>query len=161
MSALIIIICVVCIIFAAAIGVTALVILTKEDMPVVNRFERPFRNPLTEQKTAGMAFPVKNGTIGIETMTVTLTALTTGSSVKTDITDFITVGRNQSNRIVISEPTVSGIHAKIIKNGEMLCIEDLSSKNGTLLNGGLISQTEPLNRGDVLTFGTEEYEIQF
>lgn len=42
-------------------------------------------------------------------------------------------------QILLAEPTVSRIHAMITKQGDVCCIQDLNSKNGTYINGERLS----------------------
>jgi len=64
----------------------------------------------------------------------------------------ITIGRRESNDIVIENLAVSGMHAKIdaIEKGYLLT--DLKSKNGTFVNGQLIA-THWLGHGDTVSIG--------
>jgi len=67
----------------------------------------------------------------------------------------ISVGRDPSNSLSLPTdhfPGVSGHHAHIFFEGEDLWIEDLGSKNGTLVLGERIEKKK-LNNGDVLQFG--------
>jgi len=66
------------------------------------------------------------------------------------------VGRNPDVAIVLDHPAVSWNHAKIIRrDSEHDTIQDLSSNNGTFLNGSQLKQRQeyPLNRGDVVQIG--------
>jgi pSer/pThr/pTyr-binding forkhead associated (FHA) protein len=45
-----------------------------------------------------------------------------------------TIGRQLSCNLVIQEPTVSRIHAQIVKSGNEFYLEDLGSSGGTYLN---------------------------
>lgn len=47
----------------------------------------------------------------------------------------ITFGRKPGNDIILDNPTVSGFHGVIRKEGERFFIEDKNSTNGTFLNG--------------------------
>lgn len=62
------------------------------------------------------------------------------------------VGRDQSNDIVLSLPTVSSFHAELkIQNGSLLLV-DLGSTNGTFLNGQPLSGEVDLKSGDRIHF---------
>ena len=60
---------------------------------------------------------------------------------KIPIISRITVGRDQSNAIVLEDPLASRFHAVIQKVKDEYFIEDLGSTNGTFVN------TEPVPRG--------------
>ncbi len=62
----------------------------------------------------------------------------------------IILGRENNCDIVINDRQVSRHHARIIKSGRNVSLEDLDSKNGTHLNGLLISNPANLHDGDVI-----------
>ncbi|MEI7812760.1 MAG: VWA domain-containing protein [Ignavibacteria bacterium] len=64
-----------------------------------------------------------------------------------------TIGRKDTNSLVIKEETMSGSHAKISWNGMDYFIEDSGSSNGTFINGRAISAPTLINHGDVFKFG--------
>jgi pSer/pThr/pTyr-binding forkhead associated (FHA) protein len=53
--------------------------------------------------------------------------------------DSFTIGRNEGNDIVIDNPAVSGLHARIDKSGDIYILTDLQSTNGTFVNGKSIT----------------------
>lgn len=61
--------------------------------------------------------------------------------------------------ICLDIPTVSRIHAKIIREGENCYIIDLNSKNGTWVNGVPLNPEEKttLKRNDIICFAREEF----
>ena len=65
----------------------------------------------------------------------------------------VVVGRSPSSDIVISEPYVSSTHARFTIQGPALVLEDLNSKNGTLVNGRLIDQPVTLRDNDEVQVG--------
>ncbi|KAL8029504.1 hypothetical protein ABFX02_14G229100 [Erythranthe guttata] len=76
--------------------------------------------------------------------------------------DVVTVGRvREKADIVISVPTVSGLHARIRKTEENLLITDLDSTNGTYidekrLQPGVVSAASP---GNLIIFGDANLAI--
>jgi len=64
-----------------------------------------------------------------------------------------TVGRGLENDIVIDDMSMSRLHAQILKEGDDYFLEDVQSRNGTLLNGQVILNLTPLANGDVISFG--------
>lgn len=68
-----------------------------------------------------------------------------------------TIGRTDENFILLSDPSISRHHAKIINAGETYTVVDLASSNGTRLNGKALSGARNLTAGDVVEFG----DIQF
>jgi len=65
----------------------------------------------------------------------------------------ITLGRDPSCEIAISDPQVSRQHARITRQGEMIVIEDLGSTNGTFVNGMRLTNPHTLINGDVIGLG--------
>jgi cytochrome c-type biogenesis protein CcmH/NrfG len=63
----------------------------------------------------------------------------------------ITIGRDPSNRIAISDQFVSKFHAKLLVSSSSLTLVDLGSANKTYVNGQPISQM-PVKFGDELQF---------
>lgn len=71
-----------------------------------------------------------------------------------DILGPVVIGRSPSSDIVIDEPFVSATHARLTLQGPALVLEDLGSKNGTLVNGHPIGgQPVTLRDGDEVQVG--------
>lgn len=58
------------------------------------------------------------------------------------------IGRLKDNDVVVNDRWVSRYHAQIRRQGEQHVIEDLKSKNGTLVNGRRIAEPTVLTDGD-------------
>ena len=67
--------------------------------------------------------------------------------------DTITIGRDITNDIVISDPEVSRHHARLVQGPAGYVIEDLRSTNGTFINRERISTPHQLHNGDVIGVG--------
>lgn len=68
----------------------------------------------------------------------------------------IKVGRSNSNDIIIDAPTVSENHLEITQDqNDSYFINDLSSEQGTYVNGNRISEIALLKAGDVVHVGDE------
>lgn len=68
----------------------------------------------------------------------------------------LTVGRDPSNDLCLPTdqfPGVSGRHARVFFEGDVPWIEDLESKNGTMVSGIRVERKELAN-GDVVQFGS-------
>lgn len=70
----------------------------------------------------------------------------------------VTIGRDPSNRIALTDMGVSRRHAKIIPRGKRYIIEDLGSVNGTYVNKKPVTE-HVLKIGDTITVG--KTNIQF
>lgn len=67
-----------------------------------------------------------------------------------------TIGRSADVAIQIDAPGISRRHASITVSGTDATLEDLGSKNGTRLNGRLITGPSVLTDGDHIRFGAAE-----
>ncbi|MDX2163750.1 MAG: VWA domain-containing protein [bacterium] len=65
----------------------------------------------------------------------------------------VTIGRGAANDIIIDDPTVSEQHCQIVREDDLLFLEDLNSKNGTFANNGRVEGRFKLSAGDVMTVG--------
>ena len=67
------------------------------------------------------------------------------------------IGRASDCDLVSPEPTVSGHHCRLIREGEYFWVEDLNSPNGVYLNGNRIAPGQPVNvpPGSQVTLGRQ------
>lgn len=66
----------------------------------------------------------------------------------------ISLGRGDQNAIILDEETVSSTHCEIRRKGDGYTVVDLSSTNGTKVNGESLKETSrELRDGDILTIG--------
>ena len=72
----------------------------------------------------------------------------------------INIGRAKDNDIVIELPTVSRYHARIIKEGKKLYIEDLGSTNGTFVNGKRVYGKVEIVPGAKISLGSYLLEVE-
>ncbi len=68
----------------------------------------------------------------------------------------LSIGRDESNEIVLAHSTVSRNHARLTFAGGRWCIEDLGSANGTFVNGVRVpfGAPHPLRDGDRVGIGS-------
>ena len=62
----------------------------------------------------------------------------------------LTIGREPDCNVVIADRQVSRYHARLTTTPKGLLLEDLGSKNGTYLNGKLVSDPAYLQDGDII-----------
>ena len=70
--------------------------------------------------------------------------------------DVISIGRSKDNTISIDNPTVSGHHCSISKDGERYILRDLESTNGTRLNSRDVTESR-LRPKDLVQVGSVEF----
>ena len=70
------------------------------------------------------------------------------------IRGIITLGRKPENTIVLTEPFVSGNHAKIYAKNNNLYVEDLNSTNGVYVNNERIQEKYKLVADDEVKIGS-------
>ncbi len=73
--------------------------------------------------------------------------------------DVITVGRGDGVDVRLADPSVSRLHAELIRRGPYVYVTDLGlSTNGTRVNGRPVGR-RVLADGDVLSFGTARVRV--
>ena len=75
------------------------------------------------------------------------------------IRGIITLGRKPENTIVLSEPFVSGNHAKIYAKNNNLYVEDLNSTNGVYVNNERIQEKYKLVADDEVKIGSAIFKV--
>ena len=71
------------------------------------------------------------------------------------------IGRDSLCSIVVQgDPTVSGVHCRLIRHGMDVAVEDLHCKNGTAVNGKRISGITGLHSEDVLALGATRMRVE-
>lgn len=70
-----------------------------------------------------------------------------------DVQGVTTLGRAESARIVLDDPSVSAHHAMLRPLEQGWAIEDLGSRNGTLVNGRPVGSQLALGCGDAIQLG--------
>jgi DNA-binding winged helix-turn-helix (wHTH) protein len=66
------------------------------------------------------------------------------------------LGREPDAAVCLDVSSVSRRHARIMVSGDNATLEDLESKNGTVLNGEAVTKPRPLSDGDRVRIGTVE-----
>ena len=70
----------------------------------------------------------------------------------------LVIGRHDQCDIVVSDPTVSRRHARLIFRDAKWIIQDLRSTNGTIVNGEYVGRSV-VQPGDRLTLGDKQLAI--
>ncbi len=66
-------------------------------------------------------------------------------------------GMDGDVEIHLEDPFASTRHARLVRQGAIVVIEDLGSTNGTYLNEELLTGPQPLHRGDRVRIGDSEF----
>ncbi|MEV0971873.1 FHA domain-containing protein [Microtetraspora glauca] len=71
------------------------------------------------------------------------------------------LGRGHAADLRLDDPHLSSIHAALSQTGGQTSVEDLGSRNGTLVNGEPVRRSRVLHDGDVVQFGMvrARYEV--
>ena len=67
------------------------------------------------------------------------------------------MGRGDQAEIRLEDPFASSRHARLIRQGAVIVLEDMGSTNGTYLNEELLSGPQPLHPGDRVRIGDSEF----
>ena len=77
------------------------------------------------------------------------------------ISGTVAIGRDDDNTIPITDDTyLSGHHAHVSRGDDHVVVDDLSSRNGTFLNGTRISEPRTVKVGDRIQIGFTVFEAQ-
>jgi hypothetical protein len=77
-----------------------------------------------------------------------------------DIGDGAIMGRGEAAEIRLEDPFASSRHARLLRQGPVVVIEDLGSTNGTYLNEELLEGPQPLHQGDRIRIGDSEFTFE-
>jgi hypothetical protein len=70
------------------------------------------------------------------------------------------LGRGDQAEIRLEDPFASSQHARLVRQGGIVIIEDLGSTNGTYLNEELLGGPQPLHPGDRVRIGDSEFTYE-
>lgn len=71
------------------------------------------------------------------------------------------LGRAPTNTITVADETASLEHALISLRAGKWWLEDLGSRNGTLLNGMLVTAPTVISGGDLIGLGQAQFKLEF
>src|SRR5262249_16903126 len=73
--------------------------------------------------------------------------------------DSVVVGRAADAGLGIADPFLSGRHSRFFRVGSALFVEDLGSRNGTLVNGAEIAAPTAVQPGDVVQISQSSIQV--
>lgn len=71
----------------------------------------------------------------------------------------LVIGRSTEADLTLADPFLSRRHSRLFRAGSSLLIEDLGSRNGTLLNGQPVVGPTPVRPGDVVRISGSEIRV--
>jgi len=74
--------------------------------------------------------------------------------------DSFSIGRSPECDLTIADMTVSRVHATLERTADGWLLTDLSSTNGTRVNGWRARGRVPVKAGDVVSFGNAQYSLR-
>ena len=74
--------------------------------------------------------------------------------------DSFTIGRSGDCDLTIADLTVSRVHATLERTADGWLLTDMSSTNGTRVNGWRVRGRVPVKAGDVVSFGDARYSLR-
>jgi len=72
---------------------------------------------------------------------------------------FFSIGRDASCDLAISDMTVSRLHARLERTRDGWLLTDLTSTNGTRVNGWRVRGQVRVRAGDLVSFGDAQYSL--
>jgi adenylate cyclase len=75
--------------------------------------------------------------------------------------DSLVIGRSSTSDLPLPDRFLSRHHARIFREGDRYLVEDLGSRNGTLLNGAAVLLPTALSPGDVIRISGSTLSVDF
>jgi hypothetical protein len=108
----------------------------------------------------GMYSPAGNGggaDVGLDPRLVVERAPGHVPGMEYEVGEGAILGRGDQAEIRLEDPFASSRHARLVRQGGAVVLEDLGSTNGTYLNEELLSGPQPLHPGDRVRIGDSEF----
>ena len=77
-----------------------------------------------------------------------------------DLSDGALLGRGDEADIKLEDTFASSSHARLVRRGEVMVLEDLGSTNGTYLNDEPLTGPQPLHAGDRIRIGDSRFTYE-
>jgi pSer/pThr/pTyr-binding forkhead associated (FHA) protein len=87
-------------------------------------------------------------------------SITAGAGTVFPLLPVTRIGRAEYNTIVLEDAFVSAEHALLALRENQWWLEDLDSRNGTLLNDLVLAEPAVVSAGDVITIGSVKLKIE-
>lgn len=83
-----------------------------------------------------------------------------GRGERFDLIGGLSIGRSKESDVQIDDRYASGLHARVFSREGRFFVEDMSSTNGTLLNGAELVGEAELVDGDTVQIGDTEFRFE-
>jgi pSer/pThr/pTyr-binding forkhead associated (FHA) protein len=77
-----------------------------------------------------------------------------------DLIGGLSIGRSKDSDVQIEDRYASSLHARVFERGNRFLVEDMSSTNGTLLNGATLVGEAELIDGDTVQIGDTVFRLE-
>jgi hypothetical protein len=77
-----------------------------------------------------------------------------------DLIGGLSIGRSKDSDVQIDDRYASSLHARVFERGGRTFVEDMSSTNGTLLNGATLKGEAELIDGDTVQIGDTVFRLE-
>lgn len=105
--------------------------------------------------------PMQTAPAGIYVRLEVLQGELTSKKTEWNLTDELLIGRDGACDIVFDSQTLSAKNTRVFTTGGAVYIEDLGSRNGTLVNGDRIDMPSILHSGDKIAAGDVSLRLKF
>ena len=72
----------------------------------------------------------------------------------------LVIGRSSASDLALADPFLSRCHTRVYVQGDTLFVEDLGSRNGTLLNGSQVTEPTEVKAGDVIKLSNSSIDVE-
>ena len=110
----------------------------------------PSSTEVVHSATKDIRDATSDGIVGVPSTNI-LASLITAQEIYHLTKPKTSIGRRENNDIVVSNLTVSRNHAEIIADAGKFILKDLSSRNGTYLNGKRIEEVAEIKNNDIIS----------
>jgi hypothetical protein len=120
----------------------------------------PAPQPAAQDATGLYSATGRSGDPGVDPRLVVERAPGHQAGMEYEVGEGAVMGRGDQAEIRLDDPFASSRHARVVRQGGIVVLEDLGSTNGTYLNEELLSGPQPLHPGDRVRIGDSEFTFQ-
>jgi pSer/pThr/pTyr-binding forkhead associated (FHA) protein len=72
----------------------------------------------------------------------------------------LSLGREDSCEVVIADPNVSRIHARLVLHNSAVWVQDSGSRNGVFINDARVVRHRQISPGDTMAIGVHRFTLE-